>query len=56
MITLEKNTFAWYGEQSTQGVYVCINSIIIVKLSKILVDSFAIVIISFAIVGRQIIL
>ena len=42
MITLE-NTFAWYGEQSTQGVYVCINSISIVKMSKILVDSSAIV-------------
>ena len=42
MITLQ-NTFAWYGEQFTQGVYVCINSISIVKLSKILVDSSAIV-------------
>ena len=42
-LTTLENTFAWYGEQSTQGVYVCIRSVGIVKLSKVLVESPAIV-------------
>ena len=41
MITLE-NTFAGYGEQSTQGVYVCIKIALksINKLSIILIGGF----------------